>query len=241
MNSERSDLLHDLPTNHISVWEQAGGLMLALLLTAASGLVAALRRKRRAWLALSVVGLAGAGGLSWVFRHPQRSAQAGAEAILAACDGRVVAVSALLETRFLHGPSTCVEIATTPTQVQVNWAPSNGVIAYRRYEPGRQGTGPGADDSSWLGIQRPDGQRLLLRQTAAKLWRPIPWHIARRIICWPELSDRVVRGEVMGHLPLGGVVQIYLPASAVVQVQRGQRVRGGETVLALLPTAPARS
>lgn len=241
MNSERTDLLQDLPANRISAFEQAGGLMLALLLTAASGLVAGLHHRRRAGLALGAAALAGAGGLSWVFRHPQRSAQAGAEAILAACDGRVLAVSPVFESRFLHKPSTCVEIATTLTQVQVNWAPSAGVIAYRRYEPGRRQAGVGADDSSWLGIQRSDGQRLLLRQIAARAWRPIPWHLARRIICWPEISDRVARGEVIGHLPLGGTVQVYLPASAGVQVQRGQRVRGGETVLALLPAAPTRS
>lgn len=239
MNTELSNPLADLPVKRISGFEQAGGLMLAALATAAIGLTAALRRGRGAWLALSAISLGGAGGILWLFRNPRRTAPAGADAVIAACDGRITAISAVPEARFLHGAATCIEIATSLLQVQVNWAPGSGAIAYRRYEPSDGHAAADHDDSNWLGIERADGQRLLLRQVAARLWRPVPWQVARRIICWPDLSDHVSGGEVIGHLPLGGIVQIYVPIAAVPQVTRGQRIRGGETILALLAAKSA--
>jgi phosphatidylserine decarboxylase len=234
MNSDLFDPSADLPLKRISAADQAGGLLMAALLTAVVGLLVWRRRSGKDWLALSIAALAGVGGLIWLYRNPQRVAPAGSDLIVAPCDGRVTGITTVHEARFLHSAAIRIDIATAPSQVQVNWAPASGAIAYRRYELGGQLGSATSDDSSWLGIEREDGQRLLLRQVAARFWRRVPQHMARRIICWPDLADYVSEGEVIGHLPLGGTVQIYAPITTALRVQPGHKVRGCETILALL-------
>jgi phosphatidylserine decarboxylase len=55
---------------------------------------------------------------------------------------------------------------------------------------------------------------------------------------WADLGDRVQTGDETGLMPLGGLVETYVPVGASIRVRAGQAVRAGETVLAILP-APA--
>jgi phosphatidylserine decarboxylase len=58
--------------------------------------------------------------------------------------------------------------------------------------------------------------------------------IARRIIPWIQTGESVARGERISLIQFGSRVDVYLPLSAKIEVQLGQRVRGGETVVARL-------
>ena len=50
--------------------------------------------------------------------------------------------------------------------------------------------------------------------------------IARRIVCWPTVGDRVVRGERFGMIRFGSRVDVYVPESSDVLVSPGDRVHG---------------
>ena len=65
--------------------------------------------------------------------------------------------------------------------------------------------------------------------------RRVPSHWARRILLWPDLEDALQAGQVIGHLSLGGMVEVYVPSTATIRVRTGQSVVGGETILATLP------
>ena len=56
--------------------------------------------------------------------------------------------------------------------------------------------------------------------------------LARRIICDVREGDDVNTGERYGLIRFGSRVDIYLPKDTAIQVAVGQRVLGGETVLA---------
>ena len=58
--------------------------------------------------------------------------------------------------------------------------------------------------------------------------------IARRIVPWVMQNDPVQRGERISLIQFGSRVDVYLPKSAKIKVQLGDRVIGGETVLAEL-------
>jgi len=57
--------------------------------------------------------------------------------------------------------------------------------------------------------------------------------IARRIVPWAMEGDDVARGERISLIQYGSRVEVYLPCSAKVKVKCGDKVKGGETVIAI--------
>jgi phosphatidylserine decarboxylase len=49
------------------------------------------------------------------------------------------------------------------------------------------------------------------------------------------VGDRLERGQRVGMIKFGSRTDVLMPAEAVLQVKTGARVRGGSTVLAVLP------
>jgi len=58
--------------------------------------------------------------------------------------------------------------------------------------------------------------------------------IARRILCYVQAGDALLRGERYGFIRFGSRLDVYLPPGARVRVAIGARVRAGESVLAEL-------
>ena len=56
--------------------------------------------------------------------------------------------------------------------------------------------------------------------------------LARRIVSWIKAGNDVARGERISLIQFGSRVDLYLPLEVSVQVKLGDRVRGGETVVA---------
>jgi phosphatidylserine decarboxylase len=73
-----------------------------------------------------------------------------------------------------------------------------------------------------------DGQMVVFKQIAGLL--------ARRIVFHPKIGDRLERGERVGLIKFGSRVDVVLDSSARVNVKVGDRVQGGASVLAFLPS-----
>jgi len=58
--------------------------------------------------------------------------------------------------------------------------------------------------------------------------------IARRIVCYPTIGEFVLKGQRLGLIRFGSRCDIYFPKSTEVLVQNGEKVLGGETILAQL-------
>ena len=56
--------------------------------------------------------------------------------------------------------------------------------------------------------------------------------IARRIVPWVGQNDSVQRGERISLIQFGSRVDVYLSSKAKIKVKLGDRVVGGETVIA---------
>ena len=73
-----------------------------------------------------------------------------------------------------------------------------------------------------------DGYEVSLKQIAGLL--------ARRIVCNLKEGDKVARGQRIGMIKFGSRCDVLMPAEATLKVKTGARVKGGASVLAVLPT-----
>jgi len=64
--------------------------------------------------------------------------------------------------------------------------------------------------------------------------RQITGAIARRIVAWSQVGDRLEKGERFGMIRFGSRTEVYLPLDSTITVKVGDRVQGGATIIARL-------
>jgi phosphatidylserine decarboxylase len=168
----------------------------------------------------------------YFFRDPERSIPPEEKAILSPADGQVIQVEHCVEERFLKGPAIKISVFMSLFSVHVNRIPLTGRIADSSYFSGKffranLDKASSANEQNALLLETLDGMRVLLVQIAGL--------IARRIVCWVDKGDRVVRGQRFGLIRFGSRLDIYLPPNIRVQAQPGQKAYGGQTILGYLP------
>ncbi len=164
------------------------------------------------------------------FRDPDRVAPATPGAILAPADGRVVDVRTAVDDPFV-GAAQAVSIFLSPLDVHVNRSPLAGLVVGVEYRPGAKLAAyrPEASEQNERTIIAIQGEavRVVVRQIAGVL--------ARRIVCRVRPGDKLASGERFGLIKFGSRTDLIVPASVRLRVKAGDRVRGGETVMGVLP------
>src|ERR1700683_4228121 len=161
----------------------------------------------------------------YFFRDPEREIPTDPGAVVSPADGHVVViVDELLDSRMGHRISIFLSI----WDVHIQRAPAAGRIADVVYRPGRFYAAFRSDAS------RENEQNIIYLHTpqGSVIFKQIAGAIARRVICWKEEGQEVVIGERVGLIRFGSRVDIWLPLDTQVVVQRGQHVKGGESVIA---------
>jgi phosphatidylserine decarboxylase len=117
--------------------------------------------------------------------------------------------------------------------VHVQNAPLTGRVAWFKHSPGQYLNAMRADCAKYnenvlIGLEagEPPGAKIGVRLIAGL--------IARRIVPWITQGDVIQRGERISLIQFGSRVDVYLPLNARIRVQLGDRVVGGESVLAEL-------
>jgi phosphatidylserine decarboxylase len=201
-------------------------------------------------IALAVIGLFLWTPLTWLgllftlfclyfFRDPDRVAPPRPNVFVAPADGLVVHVdNAIPPSELGLGlmPRPRVAIFLSVLDVHVNRAPIAGTVSRIAYHPGKffsANTDKAADENERNGIVLllPDGQEVAVVQIAGL--------IARRIVCTLSEAQLLFSGERIGMIRFGSRTDLYLPPGTVPLVVPGQRMIGGESVVAeLLPPPP---
>jgi phosphatidylserine decarboxylase len=70
-------------------------------------------------------------------------------------------------------------------------------------------------------------------------YKQIAGLLARRIVCTVRVGDKVERGQRVGMIKFGSRVDVLMPGEAQLKVKRGMKVKGGSTVLAVVPEQTA--
>jgi phosphatidylserine decarboxylase len=210
------------------------GLMFIVIaaLIAAGGYALALnRRSWPLWLLAFVLTLL-ALWVAYFFRDPERTGERGKQLVIAPADGKIVQIAEVAEPDFVQSKTRRISIFMNVFNVHVNRYPVSGTVKYVHYNKGKF-INAAADkaslenEQSSVGIETETGYRFLVRQIAGL--------IARRIVTYSKVGERVSQGERLGIIRFGSRVDVFLPLDAKVLVKVGQVTFAGETVLAELP------
>ena len=201
--------------------DRAGYPFIAGALAPAVGLAAARRHVPAA--AFAVLG----GFFAYFFRDPERDVPQGAGLVVSPADGRVM-ISGPSDGRWSPpGDWKQVTIFLSPLDVHINRAPADGRVTRIEYRPGtflpayNQASNDNELNEIWI---EQNGRTIVFRQVVGIL--------ARRIVCRVAEGDVLQRGQRIGLMKFGSRMDVFLPVGAELRVAVGERVIGGETVLA---------
>ena len=177
--------------------------------------------------------------LLWFFRDPERQIPTLAGAVVSPGDGKVTDVSLVTSDGASGGIlRRRISIFLSVFDVHVNRSPIAGVVRDVRYQRGKflnaMGARSAEENEQNIVTVEAEGRTVIFKQIAGL--------IARRIVFNFKVGDRVARGERVGLIKFGSRVDVLVDPDAAIQVKPGDRVKGGATVLAILPvTSPSTS
>jgi phosphatidylserine decarboxylase len=164
----------------------------------------------------------------YFFRDPDREPPDDPAAIVAAADGKVVEIEEMVEPEVTKEPMKRVAIFLSIFDVHTNRAPIDGTVTYRQRYIGK-----------FLDARHPDATHLNEYQTWAfengrlrVVVRQITGAIARRIVGWVKVGEKVNKGERIGMIRFGSRTEIYVPLASAIVVKIGDQVKGGVSVIA---------
>ena len=149
--------------------------------------------------------------------------------IASPADGKVILVGQAVEGEFFKEETHKISIFMSLWDVHVNRVPVDGTVRDMKYHRGRfmaafEDRASEENERNAILIETGKGQRLVVVQVAGL--------VARRIVCYPSVGAFVLKGQRMGLIRFGSRCDVYLPKSAEVLVKPGEKVLGGETILA---------
>ncbi|MGA3263625.1 MAG: phosphatidylserine decarboxylase [Terracidiphilus sp.] len=168
----------------------------------------------------------------WFFRDPRRTVPAGPGLIVSPGDGLVTEAVTIATPQ---GSRQRVSIFLSVFDVHVNRSPIGGVLSAVRYRKGQylNAMNPASADRNEQNIVTVRGENIEVT------FKQIAGLLARRIVFNFAEGDTVERGQRVGLIKFGSRVDVLLPAEAVLRVKAGQRVKGGESVLASMAQGAA--
>jgi phosphatidylserine decarboxylase len=168
----------------------------------------------------------------YFFRDPWRVTPLREGLLVSPADGVVMSVMPARpppELEMGDAEVTRIGIFLNIFDVHVTRAPIGGRVVALRYTKGRF-VDASREDASLnnermaIRVAPPEGPEIAFVQVAGL--------VARRIVCDLRAGQRIATGQRMGIIRFGSRVDIYFPPPYVTMVTAGQRMVGGETVLA---------
>lgn len=163
------------------------------------------------------------------FRNPKRNTVSNPNHIIAPVDGEVVVIEEVEENEYFKDKRRQISIFMTPLNVHVTRYPISGKVLFSKYHPGK-----------YLIASHPKASTENERTTivvenetvGAILYRQVAGAVARRIVNYAEVGDDAIQGADAGFIKFGSRVDIYVPLDMKIEVKLGDKVRGGERVIA---------
>ncbi|MFT3681885.1 MAG: phosphatidylserine decarboxylase family protein [Ferruginibacter sp.] len=164
------------------------------------------------------------------FRIPNRRLTIDEKAIIAPADGKVVVIEETVDDEYFKTKRLQVSIFMSPANVHVNRNPLNGEVVYNQYHKGKYLVAwhpkSSTENERHSVVIKKDGTEVLVKQIAGAL--------AKRIVNYLQVGQKVRQGDEMGFIKFGSRVDLLLPVGTKVNVELNQVVQGGVTVIATL-------
>jgi phosphatidylserine decarboxylase len=163
------------------------------------------------------------------FRNPPRIAKENENTIVSPADGKVVVIEEVEEPEYFKGKRIQVSVFMSPFNVHANRYPIAGTVEYAKYHPGLYLV-------AWHPKSSTDNERTTVVVKDSKgrevLFRQIAGALAKRIVMYSTVGDKVKQGGEMGFIKFGSRVDLYLPLGTKILVKKDEVVRGAESVIA---------
>jgi phosphatidylserine decarboxylase len=165
----------------------------------------------------------------WFFREPEQNIIKDKNHILSVSDGEVVVIEPFFEREYFKEERLQVSVFMSVFNVHINHVPVAGEIVYQyhrkgMFQPAFIAKSSEENERCSTVIKTDDGTEILIRQIAGAL--------ARRVITYKKVGEKVEQGQQLGFIRFGSRVDLFLPKSAKVQVKLYQKVFGGKSVIA---------
>jgi phosphatidylserine decarboxylase len=183
-----------------------------------------------AWLAYSIflISLIAFLLILFFFRIPAREFTFSEDKVIAPADGKVVVIEEVNDTEYFHDSRIQVSIFMSPVNVHVNRVPVDGTVVYNHYHKGKYFV-------AWHPKSSTLNERhsiVLENANGAILVKQIAGAMAKRICNYATPGKIFKQGEEFGFIKFGSRVDVLLPLDAKIEVQLGQTVKSGVTVIA---------
>lgn len=162
------------------------------------------------------------------FRSPIRAILQDEQIILCPADGKVVVIEETMENEYFKDKRLQISIFMSPINVHSNRNPLSGTVNYFRYHPGKflvawHPKSSTDNERTTIVVKNKVGKEILMRQIAGAL--------AKRIVWYVKEGSEVQQGEEFGFIKFGSRVDLFLPLGTQVDVEIGQKVKGGQTII----------
>lgn len=163
------------------------------------------------------------------FRNPKRHTQINENHIVAPVDGKVVVIEEVEEPEYFKDKRLQVSIFMSPINVHVTRYGLGGVVKYSKYHPGKYLV-------AWHPKASTENERTTVvvenKTFGGVLYRQIAGALAKRIVNYAKEGQQVVQGTDAGFIKFGSRVDVYLPLGTKLNVNLGDKVKGGVQVIA---------
>ena len=164
------------------------------------------------------------------FRVPKRHVSLDEKMVVSPADGKVVVIEEILDTEYFNDRRLQVSIFMSPANVHQNRTPVSGEVVYSKYHKGKYLV-------AWNPKSSTENERhsVVIRNQAAEiLVKQIAGAVAKRIINYLSVGQKVEQSAEMGFIKFGSRVDVLLPVGTKINVTLNQHVQGGVSILAAL-------
>ncbi len=164
------------------------------------------------------------------FRIPARALTIKDGQIISPADGKVVVIEEAVDEEYFKGKRLQVSVFMSPLNVHVNRNPMSGEIVYNQYHKGKYLV-------AWNPKSSTENERhsvVIKNGSTEILVKQIAGAVARRIVNYLEVGNRVKQTDEYGFIKFGSRVDLLLPIGTKIDVGLNEVVQGGVTVIATL-------
>ena len=168
----------------------------------------------------------------YFFRDPTPKTPSIPNAIVSPAQGTVDLIDETTEPVFMGGRCKRISIFLSVVDVHIQRAPVSGQIAFMKHTLGKFVSATKSDcgahnENVLIGILPSDypAQKVALRLIAGL--------IARRIVPWIAPGESITRSERISLIQYGSRCDLCLPLSTKILAKLGDKVKVGETIVAL--------
>ncbi len=166
------------------------------------------------------------------FRSPKRQFTIAHHQVICPADGKVVVIEETVDEEYFKDKRLQVSIFMSPANVHINRIPMSGKVIYSQYHKGKYLV-------AWNPKSSTENERhsvVIQNDNATILVKQIAGAVAKRIVNYLHVGQRVEQGTDMGFIKFGSRVDVLLPVGTTLNVSLNQVVKGGITTLATIDT-----